>query len=76
MTFYPLLVFPALFEEKTAAAVRQARRQARIYAASRELLAEEASEAYKDVADVVRVSDGAGLTRQVARLRPLAVVKG
>jgi len=25
---------------------------------------------------VVRVSDGAGLTRQVARLRPLAVVKG
>jgi tRNA-splicing ligase RtcB len=43
---------------------------------SRELLAEEASEAYKDVADVVRVSDGAGLTRAVARLRPLAVVKG
>jgi len=47
-----------------------------VHAASRELLAEEASEAYKDVADVVRVSDGAGLTRQVARLRPLAVVKG
>jgi tRNA-splicing ligase RtcB (3'-phosphate/5'-hydroxy nucleic acid ligase) len=43
---------------------------------SRELLAEEASEAYKDVADVVRVSNGAGLTRSVARLRPLAVVKG
>jgi len=43
---------------------------------SRELLAEEASEAYKDVADVVRVSDGAGLTRAVVRLRPLAVVKG
>jgi len=47
-----------------------------VRAASRGLLAEEASEAYKDVADVVRVSDGAGLTRQVARLRPLAVVKG
>lgn len=45
-------------------------------AASRELAAEEASEAYKDVADVVRASDGAGLTRRVARLRPLAVVKG
>jgi tRNA-splicing ligase RtcB len=45
-------------------------------AANRELAAEEASEAYKDVADVVRASDGAGLTRRVARLRPLAVVKG
>ena len=38
-TFYPLLVFPVLFEEKTAAALRQAQRQARIYADSRELLA-------------------------------------
>jgi hypothetical protein len=39
VTCYPLLVFPALFEEKTAAAVRQAERQARIYANSRELVA-------------------------------------
>ena len=39
VTFYPLLVFPVLFEEKTATALRQARRQARIYTASRELLA-------------------------------------
>ena len=39
VTFYPLLVFPVLFEEKTAVALRQARRQARIYTASRELLA-------------------------------------
>jgi len=31
-------VFPVLFEEKTAVALRQARRQARIYADSRELL--------------------------------------
>ena len=37
VTFHPLLVFPALFEEKAAAAVRQAGRQARIYANSREL---------------------------------------
>ena len=37
VTRYPLLVFPALFEEKTTLAVRQARRQARIYANSREL---------------------------------------
>ena len=47
-----------------------------VRAASRDLLAEEASEAYKDVAEVVRASDGAGLTRSVARLTPLAVVKG
>ena len=39
VTFYPLLVFPVLFEEKTAAAARQAQRQARIYTNSRELLA-------------------------------------
>jgi hypothetical protein len=38
VTAYPLLVFPALFEEKTAAAVRQTERQARIYESSRELL--------------------------------------
>jgi hypothetical protein len=38
VTFYPLLVFPVLFEEKTAVAVRQAERQTRIYADSRELL--------------------------------------
>ena len=39
VTFYPLLVFPALFEEKSRAAVRQTARQARIYANSRELVA-------------------------------------
>jgi len=39
-------------------------------------LAEEASLAYKDVEDVVRVADSAGLSRKVARLRPLGVIKG
>jgi hypothetical protein len=38
-TVCPLLVFPVLFEEKIQAALRQAERQARIYADSRELLA-------------------------------------
>lgn len=38
VTFYPLLVFPTLFEEKTGAAIRQAERQARIYAGSPELV--------------------------------------
>ena len=34
---YPLLVFPALFEEKHRAAERQARRQSRIFAATQQL---------------------------------------
>jgi hypothetical protein len=38
-TYYPLLVFPILFEEKTDAAVRHAEQQARVAAGSRELLA-------------------------------------
>jgi len=40
------------------------------------LLAEEAPYAYKDVCEVVRVCEGAGLARIVARLRPVGVVKG
>ncbi|MBW3604489.1 MAG: RtcB family protein [Actinobacteria bacterium] len=39
-------------------------------------LAEEAPVAYKDVDEVVRVCERAGLSRRVARLRPLGVVKG
>jgi tRNA-splicing ligase RtcB len=39
-------------------------------------LAEEASEAYKDVASVVRVAHNAGISRIVFRSRPLGVVKG
>jgi tRNA-splicing ligase RtcB len=42
----------------------------------RDLLAEEASVAYKDAAVVVEVAEVAGIFRRVARLRPLAVVKG
>jgi len=38
-TLFPLLVFPALFEEKTAAALRHARQQARIFAVTREIIA-------------------------------------
>jgi tRNA-splicing ligase RtcB len=40
------------------------------------LLAEEAPYAYKDVARVVDTCEGARLSRKVARLRPLAVIKG
>ncbi|MDY6906941.1 MAG: RtcB family protein [Chloroflexota bacterium] len=39
-------------------------------------LAEEASEAYKDVADVVTVTHNAGISRMVAQTRPIGVVKG
>ncbi len=43
---------------------------------SPKLLAEEAPFAYKDVDEVVRACEGAGLSRAVARLRPVGVVKG
>jgi tRNA-splicing ligase RtcB len=40
------------------------------------IVAEEAPEAYKDVDNVIRLTDNAGLARPVARLTPLAVNKG
>jgi tRNA-splicing ligase RtcB len=40
------------------------------------LLVEEAPQAYKDVSEVVQVCEGAGLSARVARLKPLAVLKG
>jgi tRNA-splicing ligase RtcB len=39
-------------------------------------LAEEASPAYKDVAEVVEVTDKAGLSRKVVRTEPVGVIKG
>jgi tRNA-splicing ligase RtcB len=45
-------------------------------AASREGLAEEMPEAYKDVHQVVRVCDGAGISKMVAMLKPMGVMKG
>jgi tRNA-splicing ligase RtcB len=33
-------------------------------------------DAYKDVRDVVDVIEGAGISRKVARLKPLGVIKG
>ena len=47
-----------------------------IRAGSMKGFAEEAPAAYKDVSRVVEVVHGAGLARRVARLRPLAVIKG
>ncbi|MFZ5808754.1 MAG: RtcB family protein [Chloroflexota bacterium] len=48
----------------------------RIRAGSLSGLAEEAPEAYKDVDDVVQTVVGAGIAHKVARLTPLAVIKG
>jgi tRNA-splicing ligase RtcB len=39
-------------------------------------IAEEAPDAYKDVAAVVDAADAAGLARKVARLEPLICIKG
>jgi len=44
--------------------------------AGKATIAEEIPEAYKDVEQVVRVVHGAGLSRKVARLHPLGVIKG
>jgi tRNA-splicing ligase RtcB len=47
-----------------------------VRAASRATIVEEMPEAYKDVVEVVNVVAGAGISKKVARHRPLAVVKG
>jgi len=47
-----------------------------VLARGRGTVAEEMSEAYKDVAEVVKVMHEAGISRKVARLVPLGVVKG
>jgi tRNA-splicing ligase RtcB len=47
-----------------------------VRAAGRATVDEEMSEAYKDAADVIEATHGAGIGRKVARLRPLIVVKG
>jgi tRNA-splicing ligase RtcB len=42
----------------------------------RSTLAEEMPEAYKDISEVVEVVHEAGISKKVAKLRPIAVVKG
>ncbi len=48
----------------------------RVRAGSMAGLAEEAPAAYKDIDAVIEAVEGAGLARKVARLRPMAVMKG
>ena len=47
-----------------------------VHPASFKVAAEEAPDAYKDIKNVVDVSDGAGISKKVAKLKPLGVVKG
>ncbi len=47
-----------------------------VRSAGRETLNEEASEAYKDVSEVVDIVQGAGISVKVARMRPMGVIKG
>ena len=47
-----------------------------VRSAGRGTLAEEMSEAYKDISNVVDVVHRAGISTKVARLRPLGVIKG
>ena len=51
-------------------------RGVQVRAAGMATIAEEMPEAYKDVADVVRVVHEAGISTRVARLRPIGVIKG
>jgi tRNA-splicing ligase RtcB len=44
--------------------------------AGRGTVDEEISEAYKDVEGVVNVTHGAGISKKVAKLKPLGVIKG
>lgn len=52
------------------------KRGVRVQAGSLAGLAEEAPQAYKDIEEVVETVTGARIARKVARLRPVAVVKG
>ena len=47
-----------------------------IMARGKRTIAEEMPHAYKDVADVVAVMDRAGISKRVARFRPIGVIKG
>jgi len=47
-----------------------------IHASTPNVLAEEAPYAYKNVDEVIALTDMANLARPVARLNPLAVIKG
>jgi len=59
----------SIFEEMATAGVT-------LKSADRGTVAEEMPEAYKDVLLVVDAVDRAGISKKVARLRPIGVIKG
>lgn len=68
----------AAIKKMTGKAVQEelAARGIVVKARGRDTLSEEASYAYKDVADVVEACQGADISRIVAKMRPLGVAKG
>ena len=48
----------------------------RVHANTPNIMSEEAPDAYKDVDEVIKLSNSAGFTKPIARLSPLAVIKG
>jgi tRNA-splicing ligase RtcB len=61
-----------------AATARERLEQQGIFVRSetRDGIAEEIPEAYKDVDEVIQVVHNAGIAQRVARLRPIGVIKG
>ncbi len=47
-----------------------------VMAYGRDTLAEEMPEAYKDISEVINVIHSAGISKKVAKMRPLGVIKG
>ena len=47
-----------------------------VYAKSPKVLAEESPDAYKDIDEVIRATEMAGISKKVVRLKPLGVAKG
>jgi tRNA-splicing ligase RtcB (3'-phosphate/5'-hydroxy nucleic acid ligase) len=51
-------------------------REIYVKSASKHGISEEAPEAYKDIDEVIKVTEKAGISKAVARLRPIGVIKG
>ena len=47
-----------------------------VKSAGKRTLAEEISEAYKDISNVIEVVNNVGISKKVAKMKPLGVVKG
>ena len=73
---WPMAPWGYLFVDTLIAAKSKNLKGIIVKGAGRATIAEEIPEAYKDVQTVVDVAHGAGISRKVAKLRPLGVIKG